>query len=196
MGKIFEHTKNYIDNIHGIVLEIGSDRYEGSTEYFYNLAKTHAVDFHTVDIDSTPSSRLAHLQDINWHVKPGSKWCEVDLPLLDVQVGCVYLDNFDYNWDINTAAPWTEEQRLFYKKQLDIEMTNTASQIEHLKQCLALFPYLSEDAVIVCDDTYTYNDCWIGKCGAVVVYLLSQGFDIVYEQRLGDGVGVILKRGQ
>lgn len=195
MGAIFREAEHYVENLAGsIILEIGSDRYEGSTEYFANLAQLHNVEFHSVDIVDDARRRLRHLP-VNWHTRSGSEWCRVDLPQLDTQVGCVYLDNFDYNWDVRQPAQdWMQKQQQFYAKTVGIEMTNQNSQIEHLKQILAIYPYLAESAVVICDDTYTYNDCWIGKSGAVVIYLLANGFELVKNIREPKDVGVILKR--
>jgi hypothetical protein len=42
------------------------------------------------------------------------------------------------------------------------------------------------------------NDCWIGKCGPVVVYLLANGYKIITKEAggaAGHSYGVILARG-
>ena len=72
-----------------------------------------------------------------------------------------------------------------------IAMTNQNCQIEHMKQIVALEPCLNSNSIVVFDDTYAVNDCWIGKCGPAVVYLLSKGWSVV-EQTLD--CGVILKK--
>lgn len=195
VGAIFREAEHYVENLSGsIILEIGSDRYEGSTEYFANLAGQHGVEFHSVDIVDDAQRRLKHLP-VHWHTQSGSLWCQRVLPQLDTQVGCVYLDNFDYNWDVNyPPQDWLQKQQSFYVQKVGVEMTNQNSQVEHLKQILAIYPYLSDSAVVICDDTYTYNDCWIGKSGAVVIYLLANGFEFVKNIREPKDVGVILKR--
>lgn len=197
MGAIFREAERYIHDLgNSIILEIGSDRYEGSTEYFSNLAQQNGVAFHSVDIVDDAQRRFQHLP-VNWHIKSGSEWCRVELPQLGVEVGCVYLDNFDYNWDVDyPPQDWLLKQKSFYAQKVGVEMTNQNSQVEHLKQILAIYPYLSESAVVICDDTYTYNDCWIGKSGAVVIYLLANGFELVKKIREPKDVGVILKRTQ
>ena len=196
MGAIFREAEHYIENLgtSSIILEIGSDRYEGSTEYFANLAQQHGVEFHSVDIVDDAQRRLRHLP-VHWHTQSGSEWCKRILPTMGVKVGCVYLDNFDYNWDVRqTPRDWQKDVELFYTQRLGIEMTNQNCQVEHLKQILAIYPYLSNSAVVVCDDTYTHNDCWIGKSGAVVIYLLANGFELVKKIRVPKDLGVILKR--
>jgi hypothetical protein len=195
MGAIFRDAEKHIADLgNSIVLEIGSDRYEGSTEYFSNLAQQHGVAFHSVDIVNDAQRRLGHLP-VHWHTQPGSEWCQTVLPTMGVEVGCVYLDNFDYNWDVKQPPQdWVKERQMFYAQTVGVEMTNQNSQIEHLRQILAIYPYLADSAVVVCDDTYTYNDCWIGKSGAVVIYLLANGFELVSHIREPKDLGVILKR--
>ena len=60
MGKLYQETHNYITNISpgSIFVEIGSDRYEGSTEYFGTLAKQYNTQLYTVDIDNQIQHRL------------------------------------------------------------------------------------------------------------------------------------------
>jgi hypothetical protein len=60
-------------------------------------------------------------------------------------------------------------------------MSNQACQTEHMAQILALRGCLNRHSTIVMDDTYCINDCWIGKCGPVVVYLKAQGWQVVHQ---------------
>jgi hypothetical protein len=102
----------------------------------------------------------------------------------------LYIENFDYIWYINEVRPAIQLQMAEYAER-GMPMTNQACQIEHLAQLILLYPKLSPGAVVAFDDTYCYNDCWIGKCGPAVVYLLAQGWQVV-QQTLD--CGVILKR--
>lgn len=195
MGQVFRDIEPYLgDMSKSIFLEIGSDRYEGSTEYIDNLARKYSTEFHSVDVIPHAKRRLPHLAT-HWHIKNGSDWCKDDLPLLDKTVGFVYLDNFDYDWSvIGGHDDEFRKQQSFYSEKLGIKMTNQNCQVEHMKQMVYIFPFLSDDAVVAFDDTYTLNDCWVGKCGPVVVWLLAKGFDIVQNIKSPKDVGVILKR--
>ena len=76
MGMIFTHAEHFLENTQDTVfLEIGSDSYEGSTEYLSHLALRCGVDFYSVDADKDASQRLSHLP-VHWHVAWGSEWCE------------------------------------------------------------------------------------------------------------------------
>ena len=195
MGAVFKHSEKYLGKTQDtIFLEIGSDRYEGSTEYLANLAQSCGAEMHSVDIVENAQKRLKHLP-VQWHVQWGSDWCKDKLPKIQKKVSCLYLDNFDYIWDI--TLPESErsvEQKNWYRNVLGIPMHNQTCQVEHMKQIVNIFPYLTNDAVVAFDDTYTANDCWIGKCGPVVVWLLAHGFELVRHKKFE--YGVILKRGQ
>lgn len=169
-----------------IIVEIGSDRYEGSTQFFCDLASSHERDFYSVDIDTAARSRVQG--KVNWQTQTGSEWVQKTLPMLDRNIWILYLDNFDYNWDINQWNDSINQQKTWYQNQ-GLTMTNQACQVEHMKQLLGAWPYLSPGSVIILDDTYTFNDCWIGKGGGCVIYLLSQGWHI----QAAEEFGVIMK---
>jgi len=193
MGDAFKHTEQYLGKTKNTMfLEIGSDRHEGSTEYFSMLAQKYDAEMHTVDIIDEAQRRLPNIPAI-WHIGWGSDWCRDQLPKLNKKISCVYLDNFDYIWNIDlNLSKHDIIQRKFYQEEVGMPMTNQNCQVEHMKQMIALFPYLAEDAVVVFDDTHTLNDCWVGKCGANVIWLLAQGFEIVRQEFFE--YGVIMKR--
>jgi cephalosporin hydroxylase len=171
VGSIFKSTEKYIDAEPGsIILEIGSDRYEGSTDYFAKLAQAKGIDFHTVDISDDAKRRLPFTV-ATWHIAKGSEWCQHQLQR---RVCAVYLDNHDY---VYAGADSNEE-----------------CQVEHFKQMIHILPWLTDNAVVVMDDTYTWNGCWVGKCGPIVAYLLSIGFEFQEVERSIKDCGIILKR--
>lgn len=193
MGSIYKLTEQYLPEIdhNSIFVEIGSDRYEGSTRYFAELAGKNNTILHTVDLDPECQQRNADIENVTWYQHSGSDWASTVFPTVGKQIACLYLDNFDYNWDINVHSEMIEKQRITYRSQFDIEMTNQNCQIEHMKQLLALYPYMGLHSVIVCDDTYLWNDCWVGKSGPAVVFLLANGYTV---QHTTTDCGVILKR--
>lgn len=190
MGQLFREVGEFVESASNeIWVEIGSDRWEGSSIFLAHLAQPHGIPLHSIDIDSLASQRIQH-PNIHWHVMDGETWCHEVLPALDKKIGLVYFDNFDYTWDINAWNDSIRDQRRSYKEKYNIEMNNRNCQLAHLRQLLAVEPYLSESATVLCDDTYTLNDCWVGKGGGIVLYLLSRGWTIVREKDFG----VILKR--
>jgi hypothetical protein len=199
MGTIFQKVESHLPpaNANNMILEIGSDRYEGSTAWLANVAAQRGEEFHTVDICDYAQHRIGAIPNcaVNYHVAQGSVWCQQVLPNLQRKIAMVYLDNFDYMWDITELQhpqrnPFLAQQVQQYQNNFGISMNNFNCQVEHLTQCQSLIPFMAPDGIIVCDDTYTWNDCWVGKCGATVVWLATQGWTVVkYKDN-----GVILKK--
>lgn len=200
MGMTFKLTQNWLPEVgaNDVFVEIGSDRYEGSTGYFAEMAVRNNTVLHTVDLLDEPEIRVNRdgvVPGIVWHQAEGHAWSRDTFPTLGKNIVCLYLDNFDYNWDVAQSSPNIEKQKVQYREQFGIEMNNMNCQVAHLQQMMALYPYMSRKSVVVCDDTYLSNDCWIGKCGAVVVYLVAQGYRIVDTENVGGySYGVILIR--
>lgn len=191
MGKLYQEVEQYLPTPQAdhLIAEIGSDRYEGSTMFFAEIAERQGVDFHTVDLSPEVKRRVHHSR-ITFHTMDGLHWASTILPNLNKRVSAVYLDNFDYNWDINFYSEVIQDQKKQYRERWGIEMNNQECQKAHMMQMLAIEPYTFPGSVVVCDDTYLYNECWIGKCGPVVVYLLSRGWTL----ELAKDYGVILRR--
>lgn len=184
MGNCYTHVEEYVQSCTGIVLEIGSDRYEGSSAYFAKLAEKHKKDFVTVDIDQDMPRRLH--KAIPKHLPytfvqcEGTEWTTTCTRPISI----LYLDNFDWDWEVGTKSKMIEEQRLWYKEH-NIEMNNMESQLAHLRQMKNLLPFMTQQCVICIDDTYKHNGVYIGKGGAVVPYLLVNNFKIELTQDYG-----------
>lgn len=191
MGRVYQHIGSYLDaGTQGVFVEIGSDRGEGSTQWLDALAADYKTKLITVDISSKARSHWeGKLPNTEFVVQPGSDWAD-DFYVDGQGIAVLYLDNFDYIWDINDVRPAIKMQMAEYADQ-GIAMTNQACQTEHLKQLMLLYPCLTTGAVVAFDDTYCYNDCWIGKCGPAVVYLLACGWKVVHQTL---DCGVILKK--
>ena len=191
MGTIYKKIGAHVEpGGSGVFVEIGSDRGEGSTVYLNNLAAQHNTKLITVDITAKARHTLgAQLTNTEFVVATGSDWAN-DFAITDLDIDVLYLDNFDYIWDINNISRPIQIQMHEYS-QRGVAMTNQACQIEHLRQLMLLYPRLTTNAVVAFDDTYCWNDCWVGKCGPAVVYMLASGWRVV-EQTLD--CGVILKK--
>ena len=185
MGTLYRQAGSLITPQPGeIWIEIGSDRWEGSSVYFGELAREKDVKFYSIDHDESASQRIRH-SHVQWQISDGLAWCRRVLPTLNCQVGLVYLDNFDYAWDINHWDTRLRDQRKEYQERFGLEMNNQNCQVAHLQQFLAIEPYLTDCAIVICDDTYTLNDCWVGKGGGVVLYLLAKGWNLVKAEDFG-----------
>lgn len=176
MGKLYQQCQEHV-TITGpgsAVLEIGSDRWEGSTVWLADLATNYDMDFYSVDIDNSAQQRIKHPK-ITWYISEGVHWCESVLPSLGRKIGLVYLDNFDYDWRVGDNNPMIQQQKAEYLSR-NVVMHNQNCQITHMKQMISILPHTVPGSVAVFDDTYRINECWVGKCGPVVIWLLAQGW--------------------
>lgn len=174
-----------------IILEIGSERGEGSTEFFNLHSKKFNVPFYSVDISESARNNLSHLTNTTFVVSDGSKWTKEVLPTLNKKIKILYLDNYD--WNHRPMKPDETGLKNLYREKFNLEWTNLNCVAEHLNQMINCYPYMSDKSIIICDDTplQEHSGIYIGKCSAVVPFLVSRNYRIVYSQNNG----VILARG-
>jgi hypothetical protein len=109
----------------------------------------------------------------------------------------VYLDNFDWDyWVGGQEESFVPAQKQHYRDYMGTEMTNINSQKTHLLQAMRLMPLMTENSIIVCDDTWYHPNegVFIGKCSAVIPYLLLQGYEVLNSQGYRQNSGAILGR--
>jgi hypothetical protein len=123
-----------------------------------------------------------------YHDIKGSDWPDqfvefVDLPA-QFQKECKEVLNLPVEF-LSTSM-----RELYINK--GFKFTNAECQLEHLSQLIALMPWVTQNTLIVFDDTFIdlSTGCWVGKNGPGVVYLLTQNFTIVET----DGLSVIMKK--
>ena len=200
MGQVFQLAKQYLPEVgpNDVFVEIGSDRGDGSTRMFAGMALENQTVVHTVDMNSYPQEwceKQGVTQGVVWHQAIGSKWAKDIFPTLNKKIVCLYLDNFDYNYNTVHIDPMILEQQKQYREEYGIEMTNENCLVEHMRQMISLFPYMSEHSIVICDDTYDSNGCWIGKGGPIVTFLQAHGYHLVaVEVDPQRSYGVVLKR--
>ena len=171
-----------------VIVEIGSYKFEDSTIVLDRLAQKCNTKLLSVDLSSKPRERIGdNVVNTEFILGQGSTWAK---NYIGAAISVLYLDNFDYEYDIHHILESHIEQAKFYQS-MGMEMTNNHCQVEHMSQLLSLYPHLTSDAVVVFDDTYQINDCWVGKCGPGVVYLQAHGWKLLEHTT---DTGVILKR--
>ena len=172
-----------------MILEIGSDQNEGSTEFFNALAGKWQAPFYTVDVVDVGQHKFTHLENINWQIaESGSYWAKTVLPTLGKQIKVLYLDNYDWC----NPGPFADETAARYAER-NVTWSNMGSQVEHIAQMINCLPHMASQSLIICDDTplVDHSGTYTGKCGAVVPLLLASGYRVAYS---GNN-GVILARG-
>ena len=189
MGHLYKQAESYLDRLettpNSVFVEIGSDKGNGSTLPLAGMAKTLGVRLITVDIEQQLMGRLRYrypddtrLDNIDCVCAQGSQWAKETFPTHNLTISCLYLDNFDWDYGDPRWQHLIADQLKDYANK-GYEMTNFNSQLEHLAQMLALLPHMDRSSIIICDDTYTWNNCWVGKCGAVVSLLQLNGYNII-----------------
>jgi cephalosporin hydroxylase len=194
MGKLYQQVGRHLSGTFNgeVIVEIGSDRFEGSSYYFADLANQCGMKFITVDLDAGAVGRARReipaewLPNCEFVCAEAVQWTK---NTTHKNIKVLYLDNFDWDWSTNRQSEMIEQQRQWYNTR-GITMSNLASQTSHITQMVNLLPHMSAQCVVCVDDTYEYNGVFIGKGGAVVPYLLGQGFDLVE----ASDYGVILGR--
>ena len=187
MGSCYKQVQNYIGAVSdGIVLEIGSDRHEGSSSYFADIAKQLNTKFITLDLDEHMSQHLSYR--IPGYLKQHTRFIHCDgtewTKTCKHQISVLYLDNFDWDWEVGTQDKMIKDQRAWYQER-GIEMNNVNCQVAHLTQMQNLLTHMTDNCIVCLDDTYLHNGVYIGKGGAVVPYLLVNGFEILLTQDYG-----------
>lgn len=180
MGMNFELIHKYSDkiNITDDLLEIGSDRGEGSTGVLASIAVSNNKILHSVDMNAKIISRNSNKykeQPVIFYNTKGEDFLDQHSHL---KFSIVLLDNFDWNWaPLEATEDYILEQMKEYETIYNLTMTNINSQQAHLVQALKLTNMLAKQCVVVCDDTFINRQgTYDGKCGAAIPYLLTLGF--------------------
>lgn len=196
MSNFHLHAKPFVDRLKvnsAMILEIGSERGEGSTAWFDSIANDHWVDFYSVDVTDFASKTLNHLRHTTFVIaKSGAEWTKKELPKLKKQIKILYLDNYDWISTMDNIRP-AEQKLIDEYNAMGVKMSNFDCQREHLEQMINCMPYMHDQSLVICDDT-PYSESagvYFGKNGPVIPYLIIHGYKIVYS---GNN-GCILARG-
>ncbi len=209
MGNLFRRATNHMPPISSkdIIVEIGSAKGPGgSTHFFADLAMRHNTVLHSIDIDDR-THVFRDIPGVIGYQQAGSEWAKNICPSLNKNIAVLYLDNYDYNYWVDTdsdiadndgpvlqaALEAVRNQKNEYLQKHNFIMCNQDCVIEHLKQMIFLLPFMSKHSLVICDDTYLSNDCWAGKGAAVVPYLVINGYHIIETENIhGSSYGVML----
>ena len=168
-----------------IILEIGSERGEGSSLFFYNLAKDHNIDFYSIDVVPDAKNNCDYINFIV--AKSGHEWCMDVLPTLNKKIKILYLDNFDWIYPSIAHFEWLNDQIKSYADR-GIIMNNDNSQEEHRLQSIFCIPYMDEESIVFFDDTWvddSLDSGYDGKCGKAIQLFINAGFIIENNPQYG-----------
>lgn len=157
----------------GCIVEIGSERGEGSTAWLARYADRYGLEFHTADIDPGAYDRALKIT-ANAYLLPGVTM----LKALAGPVSIAYMDGFDWIPAHAASEPWIQDQAALYR-QLGRDLNNESCQAEHLAEAKLINTLAAPRCVVICDDTWFENDGWTGKSGLAIPYLEGEGFKVV-----------------
>lgn len=158
----------------GWVVEVGSERGEGSTGWLHRYATDHGLYFATIDVHpgrSKAADRIA----------PGHARCAQGRDELRRirPISVAYLDGFDWIPSGHERSRWIATQRDEYTT-LGYELTNENAQREMLEEAHQVVRNAAPRCAVICDDTWGR---WNGKGGWAVPYLRENGFRLVSSGR-------------
>ena len=199
MGQIFKQAEQYLDQLGvGEFVEIGTSRGgdDGSTRTIADWANQRQTHLYTIDVDPANCEFVRRMQLPNVTVinSTGEQYLRERIYGLR-PITFLYLDNFDWDWHPDNTPDFIQQQQIRYR-ELGLEMNNVNSQAAHLSQMILALPHMAKTCLVVCDDTW-YNKWWghySGKSGAVVPFLLANGFKVLYTEEQ-PVYGTILSRG-
>lgn len=159
------------------ILEIGSERGEGSTAYLAKLAKNRKVPFYSIDPDPQAAERVADLKVEFICGTAEDVLADWDGPAPRF----VWADGADwpFSWH-GEGAPYHDELvrlRELYK-QWGAEVSEDASAASHGVIAIALRHLMSPSGLVVFDDTWRHPDGWKGKGRMAVPFLLTKRFEV------------------
>ena len=205
MGQVFRRAEQYLDQFDpesiGQFVEIGTSRNgdDGSTRTIAEWAARFDKALVTVDMDINNCNYVVEQNIPNVEVicQLGEEYLK-HFPKHIAYISLLYLDNFAPNGRPVVGVPGNAilEQKYTYQVLGMPEMNNVNSQRAHLHQAELALSALGDKCLVICDDTW-YNKYWghyTGKSGAVVPYLLNQGFEVLYTEE-APVYGTILGRG-
>lgn len=159
-------------------LEIGASREnifgQGSTKVIAEFCENNQINFISVDADKKNVENikkdLDNLKYSNIIYDTGENFSKINKENLDI----LYLDAFDIETE---NIPMVRKK--FYRETFNKEITNEASAKMHKDVILNLLNNLSENCLIVFDDTFIIKKDFFGKGQSAIPILLKQGFKII-----------------
>ena len=177
---------DYIQDLDGAIVEIGSNNGEYSTDFYAGLVYSTKYKFYTVDIEETVLARSKELEakvpNMKTFLMSGENFLENVFPRFNEKICYAYLDNFDWNAYENHPRDnwpdWMIEIDEKYKRH-GLELTQENSANVHLEQTKLIEKYASSKCIIQFDDTSGDFNTFTGKGMTAVPYLKDRGWKIL-----------------
>jgi hypothetical protein len=164
------------------IVEIGSERGEGSTTFLADMAAKLGISFYTVDFDPVRAEEASKIckqfdnPEIAAFHMTGEDFLTNVFPTFGKKIFFLYLDNFDFIYDHIIGLCDKDISRY---AELGAVLNNENSKDVHLRQTELALPFTYTGSFILCDDTFKRGHQWDGKCAYAVPFLLSKKWKII-----------------
>ena len=164
------------------IIEIGSSRptdsFESSTRYFFEISKAIGAKFYSVDVSAKSFETASDICGECAVQQDGSKFLIDHGKEFEKNIAILYLDNFDvvYN-DKHKSSLLTRADGVYGPN--GEHLNNDRSAEVHLAQVIAALPNLTNNGVVIFDDTQLRDGDWWGKGATGVPYLIGLGFRVI-----------------
>lgn len=161
----------------GSIIEVGSERTDGSTTWLKTLAQWRDVPFYTIDMNAEAYRRAYEVTRGHGLAVHGR--AEIVLAdWSDRPPSFVFLDGHDWPYTWCEGADWATRLESEVYAPLGLAVTREASQQSH-RDVSEVINRAGWSTVAVFDDTWpTPSGGWDGKGGTAVPYLLERGWRI------------------
>jgi hypothetical protein len=176
------HTKllEYLPYLNdGILLEIGSDRGEGSTQFFAGLVYGTDREFYAVDPSDFVAANVMQYEPYVDNFTFTQTTGENFLNTFNKKICYAYLDNYDYNsWEDKPKDTW-EDWVIEMVNEYDNHSNAKCEQV-HLQQAQMIDNLAADKCIIQFDDTYgNLDEFLLGKGATAVPWLIENGWHTV-----------------
>ncbi len=180
MGSPFRSIVQCATVLQGSVVEIGSERGEGSTAFLSNVCKQLGLKFYSVDFEQEAYLKAKGTPNTIAVQSTGEEFLK-NFPKNE-KICYAYLDNYDwdyvdnYDWDV-MGPEHTKKQKKRYELY-GLTLSNKNSQKAHLDQTILISQLAADKCIISFDDTF-YDDelkCVSGKGGTAHDWLTGEGW--------------------
>lgn len=166
-----------IGPMNGVVIEIGSERGEGSTKFLSNFCLKNNLDFYSIDFEKEAYDRASIIEGVKAYNTTGEIFLRVIFPKFNHMISFAYLDGFDF------ILPGMREQIVRNQRKVyssyGFNLSNNNSMKSHLLISELILQYASDKCYIIIDDTWFNGKNYKGKGGLAVPFLLENDFKII-----------------
>jgi len=178
--KIIEQLSKHITDD---IVEVGSDRGEGSTQFLKSFSDQNKNNFYSIDFDKDVYNNATTIINDNAYHMTGEDFLENEYVKFNSKISFAYLDNFDYIFPEIEGRDFVHDQVSSYKTK-GYEMNNDNSKLAHLQQSQLIHKYSAKECFILFDDTYIeHTGEYSGKGGTAIPWLLKNGWYIMNEDK-------------